>query len=199
MELQPLALKLKLKRAEIMTSNIESVALRLFDQRGFANVTVEEIASEARVSVRTFYRYVPTKEHVLQLRIDRRSEVLRAILSSRPLDEPPLRSVRRALGEEFAAVDTTLLRRWISVTANTPSALKGVMGAIQLKIHPVIAEFFGSRLDVPGDELVPTMLAAATLGVIQAAHTRWFIHDGDFVTTISESLAVLEKGIRIDL
>lgn len=199
MELQPLALKLKLKRAEIMTSNIESVALRLFDQRGFANVTVEEIASEARVSVRTFYRYVPTKEHVLQLRIDRRSEVLRAILSSRPLDEPPLRSVRRALEEEFAAVDTTLLRRWISVTANTPSALKGVMGAIQLKIHPVIAEFFGSRLDVPGDELVPTMLAAATLGVIQAAHTRWFIHDGDFVTTISESLAVLEKGIRIDL
>jgi len=199
LELQPLALKLKLKRAEIMTSNIESVALRLFDQRGFANVTVEEIASEARVSVRTFYRYVPTKEHVLQLRIDRRSEVLRAILSSRPLDEPPLRSVRRALEEEFAAVDTTLLRRWISVTANTPSALKGVMGAIQLKIHPVIAEFFGSRLDVPGDELVPTMLAAATLGVIQAAHTRWFIHDGDFVTTISESLAVLEKGIRIDL
>lgn len=199
MELQPLALELKLKRSEIMTSNIESVALRLFDQRGFANVTVEEIASEARVSVRTFYRYVPTKEHVLQLRIDRRSEVLRAILSSRPLDEPPLRSVRRALEEEFAAVDTTLLRRWISVTANTPSALKGVMGAIQLKIHPVIAEFFGSRLGVPGDELVPTMLAAATLGVIQAAHTRWFIHDGDFVTTISESLTVLEQGIRIEL
>lgn len=199
MELQPLALELKLKCSEIMTSNIESVALRLFDQRGFANVTVEEIASEARLSVRTFYRYVPTKEHVLQLRIDRRSEVLRAILSSRPLDEPPLRSVRRALEEEFAAVDTTLLRRWISVTANTPSALKGVMGAIQLKIHPVIAEFFGSRLGVSGDELVPTMLAAATLGVIQAAHTRWFVHEGDFQTTISESLAVLEEGIRIDL
>jgi AcrR family transcriptional regulator len=199
LEVQPLALELKLKRSEIMTSNIEAVALRLFDQRGFANVTVEDIALEARLSVRTFYRYVPTKEHVLQLRIDRRSEFLQAILSTRPLDEPALRSVRRALEEEFAAVDTTLLRQWISVISNTPSALKGVMGAIQLKIHPVIAEFFGSRLGLPGDELVPTMLAAATIGVIQAAHKRWFIHDGDFLTTLSESLAVLEKAIRIEL
>ncbi len=76
--------------------------------------------------------------------------------------------------------------------------MKGVVGAIQLKIHPVIAEFFGSRLGLPSDALVPTMLAAAVLGVIQAAHTQWFIHGGDLATTMSESLAVLERGISTD-
>ncbi len=179
-------------------SELEAVALRLFDERGFANVTVEEIASEAHISVRTFYRYFAAKEDVLQLRIDRRSQVLRVALSARPDDEPPLRSLRIVLDEEFAAVDPAVLRRWIAVIADTPNVMKGVVGAIQLRIQPVIADFFGSRLGLPSDALVPTMLAAAALGVIQAAHTQWFIHGGDLATTMSESLAVLERGISTD-
>ena len=181
-----------------MTSELEAVALRLFDQRGFANVTVEEIASEAHISVRTFYRYFATKEDVLQLRIVRRSDILRETLKARPADEPPLRSLRVALEEEFSAVDPIVLRRWIAVIADNPNVMKGVVGAIQLKIQPVIAEFFGSRLGLPSEALVPTMLAAAALGVVQAAHTQWFLHEGDLASTISESLAVLERGISTD-
>jgi AcrR family transcriptional regulator len=182
----------------MMTSELEAVALRLFDQRGFANVTVEEIASEAHISVRTFYRYFAAKEDVLQLRIVRRSEILREALVARPADEPPLRSLRVALEEEFSAVDPIVLRRWIAVIADNPNVMKGVVGAIQLKIQPVIAEFIGSRLGLPSEALVPTMLAAATLGVVQAAHTQWFLHDGDLASTMSESLAVLERGISTD-
>jgi AcrR family transcriptional regulator len=182
----------------MMTSELEAVALRLFDQRGFANVTVEEIASEAHISVRTFYRYFAAKEDVLQLRIVRRSEILREALVARPADEPPLRSLRVALEEEFSAVDPIVLRRWIAVIADNPNVMKGVVGAIQLKIQPVIAEFIGTRLGLPSEALVPTMLAAAALGVVQAAHTQWFLHDGDLASTMSESLAVLERGISTD-
>ncbi len=182
----------------MMLSELEEVALRLFDQRGFANVTVEEIANEAHISMRTFYRYFPSKEDVLQLRIVRRSEVLGEKLVARPVDEPPLRSLRVVLEEEFSAVDPIVLRRWIAVIADNPNVMKGVVGAIQLRIQPVIAEFFGSRLGLPSDALIPTMLAAAALGVVQAAHTQWFIHEGDLAATMSESLAVLEQAIRTD-
>jgi AcrR family transcriptional regulator len=182
----------------MMVSELEEVALRLFDRRGFTNVTVEEIATEAHISVRTFYRYFAAKDDVLQLRIERRSELLREALAARPTNEPPLRSLRLALEEEFSTADPVVLRRWISVVADNSNVMKGVVGAIQLKIQPVIAEFFGSRLGLPSDALVPTMLAAAVIGVIQAAHTQWFIHDGDLATTISESLAVLERGISTD-
>ena len=199
METPSLSLQLRAKRSEMMVSELEKVALRLFDQRGFADVTVEEISSEARISVRTFYRYFAAKEDVLQLRIDRRSEVLREALAGRPVDEPPLRSLRLALVEEFSVVDPIVLRRWIAVVADNPNVMRGVVGAIQLKIHPVIAEFFGARLqDCLADALVPTMLAAAALGVVQAALTQWFIHDGDLATTMSESLAVLERSISTD-
>ena len=198
METKSLALQIRAKRSEMMVSELEEVALRLFDQRGFANVTVEEIASEARISTRTFYRYFAAKDDVLQLRIVRRSEALRRALSGRPADEAPLRSLRLVLEDEFSAVDPVTLRRWIAVVADNPNVMRGVVGAIQLKILPVIAEFFGSRMGLPSDALVPTMLAAAAIGVIQAAHTQWFIHDGHLANTMSESLAVLERGFSTD-
>jgi AcrR family transcriptional regulator len=182
----------------MMASELEAVALRLFEERGFADVTVEEIASEAHISVRTFYRYFPAKEDVLQLQIDRRSVALRAALWARPVDEAPLHSLRVALEEVVAAEDTTVLRRWITVIAATPTVVKGVLGGIQLKGQRVIADFFGDRLGLPGDDLVPTMLAAAAGGVIQAAQTRWFFQGGDLRTAFSEAFDVLERGVGTD-
>ncbi len=195
---ESLAGRLQAKRSEMMVSELESVALGLFDERGFANVTVEEFASAAGVSVRTFYRYFPSKEDVLQVRIDRRSEALRGSLATRPDDEPPLHALRLALGDVLRAEDEQLVRRWTSVVAATPSVLMGVLGGIQLKSQPVIAGFLASRLARPPDSLVPTMLAAAVSGVIQAGQTQWFIRGGDLAATIVEGLLVLEEGIGPD-
>jgi TetR/AcrR family transcriptional regulator, regulator of mycofactocin system len=198
-EAQSLASQLKEKRSEMIISELEAVALRLFDERGFGEVNVEEIASSAGISVRTFYRYFAAKEDVLQVRIDKRNEVIGVALRARPADEAPLHSLRLALAEEASTVDTALLRRWIAVISSTPGVLRGVVGGLHLKTHPLIAEFFASRLDVPEDALVPTVLAAAAVGVIQAATAQWFFRGGDFAATMSESFAVLETGIGTDL
>lgn len=195
---QSLVTRLRTKRSEMMTAELESIALGLFEQRGFDDVTVDEIASKAQISVRTFYRYFPTKEAVFQQQIIRRSEGLRAALSTRPLDEPPLYSLRVALAEQLASEDEDLLRRWIAVIVATPNVVRAVLGGIQLKTQRVIAEFLGSRLDQPSDALVPTMLAAATQGVIQAAQTQWFFRGGDLAAAIAAGLEVLESGIGTD-
>jgi AcrR family transcriptional regulator len=192
-----LARQLRTKRSEMMILELEAVALGLFQQRGF-EITIEEIAAEARISVRTFYRYFPAKDDVLQVRIDRRSENLRAALAARPADEAPLHSVRLALAEVLSAEDEELLRRWTDVIAATPSVLRGVLGGIQLKSHRVIAEFFGARLGFASDAFVPTMLAAAVGGVIQAAQTQWFLQGGDLATAMSDGLEVLERGLSAD-
>ena len=182
----------------MMIDSLEGVALRLFEARGFAAVTVEEIAAQAKISTRTFYRYFTTKEDVLQVAIDRRSEALRGALGMRGDDEPPLQALRGALESVLSAEDPENVRRWVTVVQATPSVLRSVVGGLQLKFQWVIAEFFGSRLSQPPDALVPTMLAAAAGGVCMAAHTQWFLLGGDLAGTVSESLQVLETGFGAD-
>jgi len=198
LEHQSLDVEVREKRSQLMLLAVEDVALRMFEQHGFTEVTVDDIASEAKISPRTFYRYFPTKEDVLQLRIARRSDALRAALAARPADEPMLQSIRTAFEEELSSEDAVALRRWIAVVAATPSVLRSVLGGIQLKSHRVMAEFFASRLGVPSDALAPTMLAAAAGGVIQAALTYWFFHGGDLANILTEGFGVLDKGVGTD-
>jgi len=193
---QSLADELRAKKSDRMRSTLEDVSLRLFVERGFGEVTVEEIASAARVSPRTFYRYFAAKEDVLQLRIEQRSEALREALAQRPASEPPLRSIGRSLDEIVSTEDPDLLRRWMAVVASTPTVLRAVLGGIQLKSNVVMAEFIGERLGVPSDALIPTMLAAAAGGVILAAHTQWLFFGGSLGQRIAEGIEVLEGTVE---
>lgn len=52
-------------KAQRTKAHLQQTALRLFTERGFNQVTVEDIASEAGVSHMTFYRHFPTKESVV--------------------------------------------------------------------------------------------------------------------------------------
>ncbi|MFE3757749.1 TetR/AcrR family transcriptional regulator [Nocardia tengchongensis] len=60
---QPLGL---LERRKIQTMlEIQDVALRLFESEGYRQVSVEQIASAARVSPSTVYRHFGTKENLI--------------------------------------------------------------------------------------------------------------------------------------
>ena len=192
---QTLSAQLRAHRSQLMTEELESVALALFAERSFDVVTVEEIASTARISVRTFYRYFTAKESVFQVQIDRRCEALRVALAARPHDEAPLRSMRLALEAVVSAEDPDLLRQWTTVIATTPHLVQSVVGGLQLKTQPMMAAFLAERLGAEPDSFEPVVLAAAVGGVVQAAQTRWFVGGGDLVPLIDEGLSVLERGI----
>lgn len=188
-----LSAQLRGKRSELMTLQMEAIALRLFEERGFANVTVDELAVAAGTSVRTFYRYFPSKEDVLQVRVDQRAETLRRALAGRPSNEPSLRSLRLALTATYAEEDAALVRQWITVVASSAQLVRGVLGGVQMKVQGVIADFLTDRLGAEPDALAPIVLAAAVGGVVQASMYRWFANGGDLPGTIAEGLTALEE------
>lgn len=84
------------KKAQTREALAEA-ALRLFADRGFDHVTVDEIAEAAQVSRRTYFRYFPTKEAVVFPDRERRHRRFQEMLAARPADEAPVETVRRAL------------------------------------------------------------------------------------------------------
>jgi AcrR family transcriptional regulator len=83
-------------RKKIQTRRaIRNEAMRLIEENGYANTTVEQIAEAAEVSPSTFFRYFPSKEMVLMAN-DLDLVTIRA-LEQQPADLPSLQAFRRAL------------------------------------------------------------------------------------------------------
>lgn len=76
---------------------ISDIATRLFERKGFEQVTVAEIAAAAGVSVKTVFNYFGSKE---ELFFDREDELLESMLSTlreRPAGMTPTAAMRPAI------------------------------------------------------------------------------------------------------
>lgn len=158
---------------------LRGVALRLFAERGYAAVTVAQIAEAAGVSHMTFFRHFPTKESVVVA--DLFDPVIAAAVSAQPPGAPPLsRAVRGLLaavdGEagraELASPEFALR---IGLVASTP-ALRGAVWAASRATEDAIA----AALAGPG-VAPPTAraAAAAVMGAATALLLDWAGHPGD--------------------
>lgn len=95
------------KVAETRVAILEA-AHRLIAENGFEETTVEQIAEEADIAPRTFFRYFPTKEAVLFAELDSSRDELLATLERRPADEDVLESIAIVLHHFAEEID----RRW---------------------------------------------------------------------------------------
>ena len=57
---------LRVRRRRLVQAEIERVAIRLFLEHGYDAVSVEDIAAQAGMSWRTFFRYYATKDEILR-------------------------------------------------------------------------------------------------------------------------------------
>ncbi|MET0591866.1 MAG: TetR/AcrR family transcriptional regulator [Polyangiaceae bacterium] len=77
------------------------IAMRLFDQRGYESVNVDDIVRASKVARGTFYFHFPTKEDVLYEAVRRGEREI--ILRMGAAAERPFREVLRATCDGFAA------------------------------------------------------------------------------------------------
>jgi len=75
--------------------DIADAAMRLFIQRGFARVTVSDVAHEAGVSEKTVFNYFPTKEDLFFDEVDEREAALVAAIRDRRPGESVPAALRR--------------------------------------------------------------------------------------------------------
>jgi AcrR family transcriptional regulator len=91
------------RKKEAVRGALEEAAFRLFDEHGFSETTVDQIADDADVSRSTFFRYFGSKEAVLFGSYEENGEILSRLILQRPESETPLVAFENAL-VDFVAV-----------------------------------------------------------------------------------------------
>jgi AcrR family transcriptional regulator len=147
---------------------IREHAMRLFEERGYAATTVDQIADAAEVSPSTFFRYFPTKEDVVL--VDDVDAVLIAAVRAQPAEVPPITAIRNALRGVFDAMDPETWefeRRRQRLVLGVPELrarmLHQMTDAIDL-VAGVIAE----RAGLPADDFSARVTAGSVVGAMLA-------------------------------
>jgi mycofactocin system transcriptional regulator len=175
---------------------LEEIALRLFAERGFEETTVDQIAAEAGVSRRTFFRYFDSKSEVLWSEFDLEVANLRDELAALPADVPVMDAVRSAVlaVNHYSAADVPELRTRMSLIGSTPE-LAAAAALHYDAWERAIIEFVAARSGQPGDSLYPLAVGRATLATCRAAYERWAARaDADLVVYLDAALRALAAG-----
>jgi AcrR family transcriptional regulator len=162
------------RRRRLVAGEIEKVALRLFAEQGYYNVTTDDIARACNISARTFFRYFAAKRDVL-LAVPRRSLiVLCDAVDQRPANEELLTSWRAAAlgilgGDE---VDLALIEQLKVLVRDSPDLVDTINGDAELTERFVRTN--AERLGVdPVTDLRPIIVAGAVRNALIAALEQW--------------------------
>jgi len=155
---------------------IVAAAIELFDRRGFAETTVDEIAARADVAPRTFFRYFPTKEAVLFPDADAKCGRILSALAARPAGEHPFASLVAVVGGlademEAAGPDIELRQR---VAAGCPAVRTYERTVLEAQIADTVAAFVADRLGVDASvDPRPRVWATLAMSTFRIALHRW--------------------------
>lgn len=166
---------------------VSLIALRLFTERGFDGVSIDEIAEQAGVSRRSLFRLFPTKAALVWGGFDEFIERIRASLSSAPMEVPGDEAVQAALvsAAAFPASELEVTRRRLLVIHANPSLASE--GATQhLLMTGLLAQAMAERDGARADDLLVEVRAAARAAVATAALIWWALHSKDSPETVVE-------------
>ncbi len=187
----------KLRRTKTREA-LRQAALKRFANEGFGNVTVEQLAQEAGVTERTFFRHFPSKEAVLFQDYDTQVEWLAEALAQRPRSESLFDAVKASI-ESFPH-DLELVRQAALARAEliTGDQVASHLRVVQSSFAAVITDFVKQRYpDVSNIELVADVAGATLAAAMVVGVERWG-RDGcrdDLSAITATTLGLVRSGL----
>ncbi|GAA1526059.1 TetR family transcriptional regulator [Actinomadura kijaniata] len=183
---------LRERARQAVRAELTEVALRLFAERGFEETTVDDIAREAGMSKRSFFRYFPAKEDVVLGGVDLMGELIVAELAARPPAEDPwscLHAVLRGWAERIDAEQRAL--ESLRLIEATP-ALRARFHAKREETRLLVADALVERGVEP---FTADLLTAAAGAALECASRAWAGSDGaDRLALVDRAFAELRPA-----
>ncbi|GAB7143248.1 mycofactocin system transcriptional regulator [Mycobacterium riyadhense] len=166
------------RRRSTTPNHISNVAIDLFAARGFAEVSVEDVAQAAGIARRTLFRYYASKNAIPWGDFDTHLAYLRDLLDNVDPRVPLREALRAALlaFNTFDECETIRHRQRMRVILQTPE-LQAYSMTMYGGWREVIAEFVARRTRAQATDLAPRTVAWTMLGVALSAYEHW-LSDG---------------------
>jgi len=175
---------------------LEVIALNLFTEKGFQETTVEQIAAEAGVSRRSFFRYFESKTAILWRDFDQEVAALRSELARVPASVPLMEAIRlvAVMVNRYRTEDIPELRLRMNLISGVP-ALQASAALHYDSWEKAVSEFASTRLAQPPDSLYPMAIGRSTLAACRAAYDQWIANaDSDLTAYLDAALSALAGG-----
>jgi AcrR family transcriptional regulator len=180
---------------------LEAAALRLADERGPDQITVEDIADAADVSVRTFFNYFSSKEEAI-VGGDSDASALVGALHARPPEEPPLVAVGNVLVAAFAAAGEAWADRRVvrqQLVRRYPSLLPRHLASHHV-IERELLRALEERLGVEHDGTpYPALVVTTAVNAMRVAIASWDAsgRKTPVATAIQEAIDAVADGLPL--
>jgi AcrR family transcriptional regulator len=188
-EKQPMSLRERKKH--LAQATIEETALRLFQQQGYEQTSIQDIANAVMMSSRTFFRYFASKEDVLSEPMHAiQSEGLRFLERVAPTESPhaALRATFEYLARLYQQQRASFLTRY-HVVMQIPS-LASIYLYVLMKTEPALCKALYSRLEAATNRQEIRFLVALYMTALRVALEEWLEQEtpGDLVSLLAEYL-----------
>lgn len=152
--------------------------MRLFTDRGFDATTVDDIAAEAGIGRRTFFRYFASKNDVVWGRFAEGLLDFRATFAAVPANESLSAALRRAI-VAFNALppEQVPVHRQRMTLILTVSGLQAHSTLMYAEWRAVVADFVATRTGAQPDDALPRLAGHLMLGAAVSAYEQWLVDD----------------------
>jgi len=180
------------ERKDQARERVIAVARDLFLERGFDETPVREIVARSGISMRTFFRYFPSKDDLAFPRAEEGTRRLRELLAQHRNPGRPLAGIRDALAEFSLWYDRMreeFLKEWRYESRSTVLIARGA--EIEARNRGVLAE---ALIDAGVPAPHARYLASVIFGGIQANLEAWFEEEcrRDLLEVSANTLLLLE-------
>jgi AcrR family transcriptional regulator len=199
---QPLGLR---ERKKLDTRKaLSDAAAQLVLERGLENVTRDDIAETAGVSLRTFSNYFAGKYDALAYRQIERTRRSLAVLRQRPTDEPLWAAVTAALLEPLTAegaedfLPNAAQQAELRKVVLAPEVRTAVSKEVFAEWVDVIAERTGTN---PARDMYPRLVVGVIRAVVEAAMDTYVQADppAHITTLLRQGLADVAAGFPLEV
>lgn len=185
-------------RRQSTHESLRRVALELFARKGFAHVTVAELAERAGVTQRTFFRHFPTKEAVLFQDYETHLEWLAEALAQRPDSESLFDAVLASVASFPHDLEVVRQAALLRATLIDGDRAAGHLRVVQASFARVLTGFVKARHpDLPDVELVADVAGATLAAALVVAVEKWGRDGctGDIGAIVAASVELVRSGL----